>query len=299
VVTGAEKKRRSPMNGYGAFDVFLIALMVLIVSATLYPVLLVVSLSISDPFYVMSREVFLLPKGFSLESYAYLLNIEELWTAYGNTIFYTVAGTAINVVMTSVLAYCLSRRTFALRNHILFLMTVTMFFGGGLIPNFLNISRLGLYNNRLVMLLPPAISAYNVIVARTFFYGIPEEMHESAVLDGANEWKILTRVYLPLSMPIIAVLTLFYAVGHWNSFFPALLYLPDKMKQPVNLYLRRVVNDTRNMTDMSTAESVKKEMLILQMKYSVIVVVMLPIICVYPFIQKYFVKGVMIGAIKS
>jgi putative aldouronate transport system permease protein len=276
------------------------ALMAVTILVTVYPVVLVISLSISDPVNVIARQVFLFPKGFSLEAYSYVLQDRDLWMNYRNTLYYTLAGTAINLVLTIITAYAVSRPRFCLRNAFMFFMTFTMFFGGGLIPAFIIVSKLGLYNSRWAILLPGAISAYNTIVARTFFASIPESMHESAHIDGANELQILSRIFVPLSAPIISVLVLFYAVGHWNSYFSALIYLPDRTKQPVQLYLIRVVmENTLGALQLESAEDARKEMMTLQFKYVVIVVVMLPIILVYPFLQRYFVKGIMIGAIKS
>jgi putative aldouronate transport system permease protein len=275
-------------------------LMAITILVTIYPVVLVISLSISDPVNVIARQVYLFPKGFSLEAYSYVLKDQDLWMNYRNTLYYTLVGTAINLVLSIITAYAVSRPKFCLRNAFMFFMTFTMFFGGGLIPAFIIVSKLGLYNSRWAILLPGAISAYNTIVARTFFATIPESMHESAHIDGANELEILSRIFVPLSAPIISVLVLFYAVSHWNSYFSALIYLPDRTKQPVQLYLIRVVMEgTLGALQLESAEDARKEMMTLQFKYVVIVVVMLPIILVYPFLQRYFVKGIMIGAIKS
>ena len=280
--------------------IFIYMLMIIIVLICLYPVILVVSLSISDPVHVMARDVYFLPQGFSIESYAYIMNQEQLWKGYANTIFYTVVGTSINVVLTILTAYALSRPKFVLKNPVMLFISFTMFFGGGLIPSFIINTKLGLYNSRWAMLLIGAISAYNVIVARTFLQNIPESLHESSIIDGVGEFRIFTKIYLPLSMPIIAVLILYYAVGHWNSYFNAMIYLKDQDKQPVQLYLIRIVKESDfGSMQFENVEDTKKEMIALQMKYSVITVVMLPIILVYPFLQKYFVKGVMIGAIKQ
>jgi len=274
--------------------------MLLAIIICLYPVILVISLSISDPVNVMARNVYFLPRGFSLESYKYIMNQEQLWIGYGNTLFYTIVGTTINVSLTVLTAYALSRPNFVLKNACMFFITFTMFFGGGLIPSFIINTKLGLYNSRWALLLIGAISAYNVIVARTFFQTIPESLHESAIIDGAGEFRTFFQIYLPLSMPIIAVLILFYAVGHWNSYFNAMIYLKDQNKQPVQLYLIRIVKESDfGSMQFEGIEDTRKEMMALQMKYSVITIVMLPIVLVYPFLQKYFVKGVMIGAIKQ
>jgi len=270
-----------------------------VVAVTLYPFLYVVSMSISDPVYVIQKTIWLLPKGFSLKAYEKVFENPDVWTAYLNTIFYTVAGTAINVVMTMLGAYPLSRKSFFARKQVMIFIVITMFFSGGLIPMFLLVQNLGLYNTRWAILLPGAVSAFLIIVTRTFFQSIPEHLHESAKLDGAGEFSILWRIVAPLSMPIIAVLTLFYAVGQWNSFFPALLYLPDVRLQPLSLYLIKVLiqNSTTMMEDMASQSD--RSMYVVQLKYSLIIVAILPILAVYPFLQKYFVKGVMIGSLKE
>ena len=278
--------------------IYLIMLLSMLIC--LYPVVLIISISISDPINVMARNVYLWPKGFSLEAYTYVMNDAILWTGYANTVFYTVVGTVINVTLTTLAAYALSRRTFVLKNPVMIFITVTMFFNGGLIPSFIINSKLGLYNSRLALLLIGAVSAYYIIVSRTFFQTIPESLHESAYIDGAGEFVIFKNIFLPLSMPILAVLILFYAVGHWNSYFNAMIYITDQSKQPVQLYLIRLVKEGNlGSMQLEGAEDARREMMKLQLKYSIIVLVMLPIIVIYPFLQKYFVKGVMIGAIKQ
>lgn len=280
------------------FDSFIVLFMLLVVVICLYPLLYVLSMSISDPLAAARREVWLLPKGFSLSSYGIIFENQQVWNSYYNTVFYTVFGTVINVVMTILLAYPLSRRTFFLRNPISMMVTFTMFFGGGLIPSFILINNLGMYNTRWAILIPGAISAYNMIIAKTFFQGIPESLIESAKLDGATDLRVLFSIVFPLSMPIISVLILYYAVGHWNSYFPALLYLNDAALQPLQLYLRRILIENTGELSSDMAISVDKSLAAMQLKYSIIIVSTLPILCIYPFLQKYFVNGVMIGAIK-
>lgn len=280
------------------FDGLIILFMLLVVVICLYPLLYVLSMSISDPLAAARREVWLFPKGFSLSSYEIIFENQQVWTSYYNTIYYTVFGTIINVIMTIMLAYPLSRRTFFLRHPISMMVTFTMFFGGGLIPSFILINNLGMYNTRWAILIPGAVSAYNMIIAKTFFQGIPESLIESAKLDGATDLRVLFSIVFPLSMPIISVLILYYAVGHWNSYFPALLYLNDAALQPLQLYLRRILIENTGELSSDMAISVDKSLAAMQLKYSIIIVSTLPILCIYPFLQKYFVKGVMIGAIK-
>ena len=279
----------------------LIAVSVSVVAATitLYPFIYVVSMSISDPFNVMSQTVWLLPQGLSFAGYELVVADRWLWISYYNTLWYAVVGTSINVFLTVMTAYALSRPTFAIRKPLMFFIAFTMFFGGGFIPLFILVNKLGLYNTRGSVVLPTAMSAFYVIVARTFFMStIPESLHESATLDGANEVVILRRVIVPLSKPVVAVLALFYAVGHWNSFFYAMLFLPDKRLQPLQLYIMNVLIQSSGGLQYLADWSDRGAMFI-QLKYVVIVVAIVPIICVYPFIQRYFVRGAMIGALKG
>lgn len=282
------------------FDVVNYTLLALFSFAMLYPFVYTFSMSISSPVYAVQNVIVLLPKGFSLESYKLVFRDSEIWRSYYNTLWYTGVGTSINVFLTVLSAYPLSKKQYFLRNTLMIFVAFTMFFSGGLIPSFILVTQLGLYNTRWAIILPGAISAWNLILARTFFESIPESMDEAAVIDGASQLRILTRIYLPLSMPIIAVLVLFYAVGHWNSYFSALLYLPDKTLQPMQLYLRKVLTMANNeIIGSQMAIGYERSLATMQLKYTVVIVTILPIICVYPFLQKYFVKGVMIGAIKG
>ncbi|OXM14424.1 carbohydrate ABC transporter permease [Paenibacillus herberti] len=272
--------------------------MVFVIIICLYPLVFVFSMSISDPLAAAAQEVWLLPKGFSLNAYKLVFENPDIWTSYLNTIWYTVGGTAFNVIMTISLAYPLSRRNFFLRGPVTFLIVFTMLFSGGLIPTFILVNDLGLYNTRWALIILGAIGVWYVIIARTYFTTIPESLIESAKLDGANDIRIFWTVIIPLSKPIIAVLVLFYAVGHWNSYFSALIYLPDKNLQPLQLYLVKVLVENTGLAD-SIMPSEEKSLAIMQIKYAIIMVATLPILFVYPFLQKYFVKGVMIGAIKG
>jgi putative aldouronate transport system permease protein len=267
---------------------------------TLYPFVYVLSMSISDPIAVISQSVWLWPKGFSLGSYRMVFENPEVFRAYLNTIWYVVVGTGINVVMTILAAYPLSRPHFVLRGPFMLFIAFTMFFSGGLIPLFILIRQLGLYNTRWAVILPVAVQAWYIIIARTFFTSnIPESLHESARLDGAGEGAILLRIILPLSTPIVAVLALFYAVGHWNSYFYAMIFLPNKNLQPLQLYLVRVLTQFSEELVGQLGPGIERTSYAQQLKFAVIIVAILPIICVYPFLQKYFVQGVMIGAIKG
>ncbi|MGI6538129.1 MAG: carbohydrate ABC transporter permease [Caldicoprobacterales bacterium] len=284
----------------GIWDVAIECFLIIIAMLTLYPFIYIISMSISDADAVLAQEVWLLPKGFSLGSYNLVFENSEIWVSYGNTIWYTVVGTTINVVLTLMGAYALSRKEFFARNGIMIYIAITMFFNGGLIPTFLLVNNLGLYNSRWAMVLPGAVSAWNLIIARTFFQtSIPDSLPESAKLDGCSDISIFLKIVLPLSTPIIAVLIVFYAVGHWNAWFSALLYLGDSTLHPLQLFLRKIL--LMNSPDLleGMEDAFERVAYAIQLKYASIVVATLPIICVYPFVQKYFVKGVMLGAIKG
>lgn len=293
------KARIKESAGSRIADVLINAVGVLVILITLIPFMHVVAMSLSDPLLVMKQEILLWPRQVQLRAYQMVLENQLFWTSYKNTIWVVVVGTLVNIFVTVLLAYPLSRRHTVGRRPIMLLITFTMFFSGGMVPLFIVVSQLGLYNNRWALILPSAVSTYNLIVCRTFFEGIPDSLIESAKLDGANDIRILVSIVLPLSSAIIAVLVLFYAVGHWNSYFPAMLYLPDTKLQPVQVYLVRVlIQDTEEMAQDSSAGA-SRAMLVQQLKYAVIIVTVLPIAVIYPFLQKYFVQGVMIGAIKG
>ena len=284
--------------GERTFELFNTLFMIILMLIMLYPLLFVAFASLSSPSLMISHKGLLLwPKGFSLESYKAILNYKMIFISYKNTIIYVAAGTLINVVMTALAAYGLSRKGVLLSNGIMFLITFTMFFGGGLIPSYLLIKDLGLINSRWALLLPGMIGTTNLIIMRTSFKAIPVSLEESARLDGANDFVILFRIIIPLSMPVIAVMTLYYGVGHWNSWFNAMIYLQDRNLFPLQLILREILID--NSTDVIELESNDSEPIAETIKYATIMVATIPILFIYPFIQKYFVKGVMIGAIKQ
>ncbi|MEG0766641.1 MAG: carbohydrate ABC transporter permease [Clostridia bacterium] len=266
---------------------------------TLIPFLHVIAMSLSDSLMVSKQEIFLIPRKIHFDAYRLVLQNKLFWSSYGNTLWIVLVGTAVNICMTLLFAYPLSRRHFSLRRPVMLAVTFTMFFSGGLIPLFITINAVGLYNSRWALILPYAISTYNLIVCRTFFEGIPESLVESAKLDGASELRILWSIILPLSQAIIAVLVLFYAVGHWNSYFPAMLFLPDGKLQPLQVYLVRVLIQESEQLAEDGVAGFSRALQVQQLKYSVIIVTILPIVILYPFLQKYFVQGVMIGAIKG
>ena len=267
--------------------------------AALYPFLYVFSMAISSPEHVLRRDVYLYPRGIGLEGYRLVFSNANIWRSYANTIYYTLVGTAINVTLTVLAAYPLSRPRFVLRRPLSLMITFTMFFGGGMIPFFIVISRLGLYNTRWGVLLPFAVSAWNIIIARTFYESIPEALIESATIDGAGNMVTLVKIVLPLSGSILSVLALFYAVGHWNSYFWPLVLLNNPELQPLQIYLYKILVQLKQDTMAGAQIGISRTAAAEQFKYSSIIVSILPIIVVYPFLQKYFVKGVMIGAVKG
>lgn len=272
---------------------------VLIVLAA-YPILYVVFASFSDSSEFM-RETGLLfkPAGFSVASYKAVFTNPNISMGYLNTIFYLVVGTAAGVFLTVLAGYCLSRKDLLFRNPIMLIITFTMFFGGGLIPTYLNVQNLGLLDTRAAVLLPTLINTFNLIIMRTAFIGVPDSLAESASLDGAGHFTILFKIMIPLIMPTIMVIVLYYAVERWNEWFNAMIFLQDSTKFPLALVLREILmqNDTSSMTQGASVgdlDSVSETI-----KYAVIVVATLPILVLYPFLQKYFVKGVMVGAVKG
>ncbi|MWV42472.1 ABC transporter permease subunit [Paenibacillus sp. HJL G12] len=289
-------------RGDRVFNVMIYIVLSVITVIVLYPLVFVLSASFSDPQTVLRGEMLLWPKGVNLNSYAKIFQNHDILTGYSNTLLYTSIGTLINLVMTILGAYPLSRKDFVGRNAIMAIFVFTMFFGGGLIPTYLLIKDLGMLNTLWVMIIPNAVSIYNIIIMRTFFQqSIPYELQEAATIDGCTNIQILRRIILPLSMPIIAVMILFYAVSHWNAFFNALLYLSDKSKFPLQLILREILiqGQTSDMVKMSTESAIKQQREVEGIKYAVLVVANIPVLILYPFLQRYFVKGVMIGAIKG
>lgn len=284
-------------------DAVLFALVALITLLLLYPLLFVVFASLSDPRKIWDSPLLLFPQGFNLQSYAIVFENKDIWSGYGNTLLYTIVGTCINIVMTVLGAYPLSRKRFFGKGLFTFLFTFTMFFGGGLIPTYLVNKQLGIVNSMWVLVLPGAISAYNLIIMRTYFQTrIPDELEESAYVDGCNDYQLLYKIVLPLSMPIIAVMILFYGVGHWNSYFDAMIYLKDRAKYPLQLILREILiqNDMKEMVGIAVSGEYADQMIMREgLKYSVVVLSSLPLLILYPLLSRFFEKGIMVGAIKG
>lgn len=270
-----------------------------------YPLIYILSCSFSSTSAILEGKVWLFPVDVTLIAYEAIFESKYIMTGYLNTIIYTSIGTVINVIMTILAAYPLSRKDFKARNVILFFFTFTMFFSGGLIPSYILINKLGLQNTLWVMVLPGALSVWNTIITRTFFQStIPDELLDAANIDGCSDFQYVTRIVLPLSGAIIAVNVLFYSVGHWNAFFNAFLYLNNKRLYPLQLVLRDIlimneVNQNIQVSSEVLVELEKREALTMLLKYAVIIVASLPMMIIYPFVQKYFIKGVMIGSIKG
>ncbi|WP_257348911.1 carbohydrate ABC transporter permease [Pseudalkalibacillus decolorationis] len=274
----------------------------LLILSVLYPLIYVVSASFSSADAVASGRVWLWPVDFSLEGYKAVFDYNMIWTGYANSLFYMVVGTSINVALTILAAYPLSRRDFRGRGIFMFLFVFTMMFNGGLIPTYLLVRDLGMLNTRWALIIPNAMAVFNVIITMTYFRSvIPKEVLESAQLDGCNDFKFLLKIVLPLSAPIIAVISLFYAVGHWNQYFSALIYLRDTDLFPLQLVLRNILIQSEIDPSMiSDIGNYQKNVGLRELlKYALIVVASLPVLIIYPFVQKYFVKGVMIGSLKG
>ncbi|MBU5349400.1 carbohydrate ABC transporter permease [Paenibacillus lautus] len=282
--------------------VFIYIILSFITLLVLYPLFFVLIASISAPETVMRGEVWLWPKELSFVGYERLFANSELVRGFLNTLLYTTTGTALNVLMTIAAAYPLSRVDFKGRHVFTLIIVFTMFFSGGMIPNYLLVKELGMLDTIWAIIIPSAVSVWNIIIMRTFFQSsIPKEMQEAAFIDGASNMRVLLRIVLPLSGPILAVMVLFYAVGHWNSYFSALIYLSDRANYPMQLFLREILvqGQMQEMVDISDDSLARSLMDAEAIKYAAVIVTNLPMLMLYPFLQKYFVKGVMIGAIKG
>lgn len=284
------------------FSFMVYGLLTVILVLIAFSLIYLVSASFSDPQAVIAGRVWLLPVDFTLKGYEAIFKDQSLIRGFLNSVFITVAGTTLNLIVTVMMAYPISRRNFYGRKFFTLFMMFTMFFSGGLVPTFLLINQLSMYNSYWAIILPGCVGVTNVIICRTYFESsIPDELYEAASLDGCDDFGFLMRIVLPLSKPVLAVLVLYYAVGHWNSYFKEMIYLEDKMKYPLQVVLRQIIIMSQiadeMMLDFSTAERAQGMADLL--KYSTIVVSSLPMLILYPFIQKYFVKGVMIGSVKG
>lgn len=288
-------------RGDVVFDVVNALILLVVMLVVAYPLVYAVSCSFSSPLMVVQSKVVLLPKNLTLIAYERVFNNQQILTGYKNTILYTLLGTAINVVLTTMTAYPLSRSDFKARKYITFLFTFTMLFNGGLIPTFLIVKKLGLMNTVWALILPGAISSWNMFIMKNYFQtSIPGELYEAARIDGADNMRILFSLVLPLSMPIIAVMVLYYGVGHWNSYFSALVYIRDSDRYPLQLVMRNFFSGQDYVEQGGGGEDATQMLLLNEtMKYALIVIASVPMLVLYPLLQRFFVKGVMLGAIKG
>lgn len=299
-VFGKEFKRQG--RGDKVFDITNLLILLAVLLVVLYPLYFIIIASFSDPNAVSAGKVWLFPVGFNLDGYKEILKNNDLWTGYANSIKYTVIGTTLNIALTIPAAYALSRKELVGRTLFMTMITFTMFFGGGLIPTYLLVSNLGLYDTMWALILPGAVSVYNLIVARTYFIqNIPEELFEAAQIDGCTYFKFFIKVVIPISKPIIAVIVLMYAVAHWNSYFNALIYIKDRALYPLQVILRELLIQQESVAGMAgdAISAAEQQRLADMLKYGIIIVSSLPVLCIYPFIQKYFVKGMLIGSVKE
>ena len=303
------ERLRKVIKGDTFFDVIVYAILLIFFIIVLYPLIYVISASFSDADAVAAGKIVLLPVGFTIDGYKFTFQNPEIWIGYGNSLFYTVFGTILNLVVTLPCAYALSRSHIAGKGIIMTFFMTTMYIGGGLIPSYLNVRSLGLLDTRTFMLLHGAVSVYNLIVARTFFANsIPVEITEAAELDGCDDFRTFIQIVMPLSKALSSVMVLYYGVARWNSYFDAMVYLDDRNKKPLQLFLRKILIQGNLIKDLANSDSLSpaqlEEMQELAkaaelVKYSVIVVAAVPMMILYPRLQKYFEKGVMLGSVKG
>jgi putative aldouronate transport system permease protein len=274
-----------------------------IVVITIYPMYYVLILSLSEPHYAMTMEVYTVPRGFDLSAYRILVTNSSMWRAYGNTILYASTTTLLMLATSFLGAFPLTLKGLAGRKYLNMYLLITMFFSGGMISTFLVIMRLGMYNKPLALVIPACFSVWNIILVKAYLSTIPETLREASEIDGANIYQILLRIYLPLSTPILAVISVYTVVGVWNSWFSAMVYLPKLDWQPLQLYLRRMLIVGQQPAQFLSAEAAKemfdRQLAYAQLKYAMIIFSSLPVLFTYPFFQKYFMKGIMLGSLKE
>ena len=286
-------------KGYRVFQVVNTIIMILVIFITLYPVIYLVAQSFSSEAAVSAGKVTFYPIDFTTATYKYILRNNEFFLYYWNTIVYSVVGTALSVALTAMLAYPLSKQKLRLNKVLTPFVVFTMYFAGGIIPNFVLVTQwLGLRDSMWAVILPPAISTFNFLLMKSFFAGLPEELEEAAAIDGMGTYGIFLKIVLPLSKAIMAVMALYYAVGQWNSYFNAMIFLQDEEMYPLQLVLREILIASETTTGGSGETILEQYRLANQLKYVSVIVSSLPVIVLYPFVQKYFAQGVMIGSLK-
>ena len=297
------KRANRTSNQDRLYYAFCYAVVLILTLIVLYPVIYIISASFSNPDRTVQGDVWLWPVDINLDAYKMLFRYKKLWIGYGNTLIYTGVGTLINLVMTFCCAYPMARKNLRGRSKLMFFFSFTMLFSGGMIPNYILVKELGLMNTRWALLLPGAMSVYNMIVCRTYIEtNIPNELLEACQIDGCNDIQFLLRIVLPLSKPIIAVLALWYGVSHWNAYFNAFLYLKDNDLYPLQIFLREILFASSQIgeTDEMLSGQVKQsQYMYVAMQYCIIVVSTAPLMSIYPFVQKHFQKGVMVGSVKG
>ena len=285
-----------------AFNAVNVIFLVLILLLVAYPIYFVFIASISDPNLVSAGKVWLYPRNVQWMGYEMLLQTHTIWLGYRNTVVYTLVGTLINMVVTLPAAYALSSKRFPSRRIVMFLFTFAMIFQGGIIPTYLIVKSMNMLNTIWALTIPTAYNVFNLIVARSYFDSLPGELSEAATIDGCTEFQLFIRVVLPLSSSMMAVLALYYGVGHWNNYFNALIYISDNTKFPLQVYLRDllILNQKLAASDSGDAAYMEKMRIMAELiKYGAVIVASIPLMIIYPFVQKYFVKGVLIGAVKG
>jgi len=295
---------RLQSRGDKLLDLFIVCLFVLLMLLIIYPLYWVIIASVSNPNAVNVGHVLFLPKGLNLLGYKLILKYRQIWTAYRNTIVYTGLGTLLSVSVTMLAGYALSRQDLVGRNLLAIFFVITLFFNGGLIPTWLVVKDLGMLNTIWAMIIPGSVSAFNILIARAFFYsGIPEELLEAARVDGCGDFRFFWSIVLPLSLPIMVVLAVFTSVGIWNSYVPALIYLTNESLYPLQMVLRDllILNQTQSsMLNPVSMQSIQQQQLVAEeIQYGVVVVASIPMMMVYPFLLKYFSKGLTLGAVKG
>ena len=289
----AKIKRHARYNRFGFFDAVLYFCIILFCACIVLPFLHIIAVSLSANKYVLLNQVSFLPKGLTLDTYRYILRDGTFLNAYKNTLIVTVTGTVLSLTVTAMCAYALSRRAIVGHKFFSIMITITMFFGGGLIPTYLAVESYGLVDSRWAMILPSLINTWNMIIMRSFFIAYPSEIIESGQLDGLQDAGVFFRLVLPTSKAALATIGLYYAVAYWNSYMSARIYIRDQALYPVQSLLQRMIQQAMQETE------VEEVHISSSVRYASIMVVVLPIMCVYPFIQKYFVKGVMVGSVKG
>ncbi|KKO54847.1 carbohydrate ABC transporter permease [Paenibacillus sp. DMB20] len=303
MITSFKRNPNKIRQGSVVVDIILYTIALLICLITLYPFYYVIIMSISSPQEVAAMNVYWFPKGFFLGSYELIVKDAKMWWAYSNTLIYVTAGALLNCLMAVLGAYPLTVKNLKGRKWIVTFLLIPMYFGGGLIPMYLLINKLGMYNTMLAVIIPGMVSIWNIILVRTYFTTIPEGLKESAFIDGASHWQLLFKVILPISKPILAVIAIYSIVGIWNSWFDALVYLPNEKLHPLQMYLYRVVVqqsvDLKTLSFDDARNAVANMLSSIQLKYAIIVFTTLPVIFTYPFFQKYFIKGTLLGSLKE